>query len=123
MPRELQSDGENIIFKDYLNRNVTIVHEDYLNLMMSEERRSIRPALEDCLVDPTEVWWLIESVEGKDYTFYKYIKLYKNLAFIAYVLLDELMDFHLNNFYGFDENEFDEADKERCGQLILSKLL
>lgn len=59
MPRELQSDGENIIFKDYLNRNVTIVHEDYLNLMMSEERRSIRPALEDCLADPTEVWWLI----------------------------------------------------------------
>ena len=91
--------------------------------MASVQRRSIRQALEDCLADPTEVWWTIENIEGKDYTFYKYIKLYKNLAFIAYVLLDELLNFHLNNFYGFDENEFDEADKERCGQLVLSKLL
>ena len=123
MPRELQSDGENIIFKDYLNRNVTIKHEDYLDLMASIQRQSIRPALEDCLADPTEVWWTIENIEGKDYTFYKYIKLYKNLAFIAYVLLDEFLNFRLNNFSGFDENESEEADKERCGQLVLSKLL
>lgn len=121
MPRELQSDGENIIFKDYLNRNVSIAHEDYLDLMRSEERRLIRPALEDCLADPSEVWWTIENVEGKDYTFYKYFKFYSNLAFVAYVLLDESLNFHLNNFYGFDENESDEADKERCGQLILAK--
>lgn len=123
MPIEVQSDGENLIFKDYLNREVTIKQEDYLNLMMSKKRRFVRPALEDCLADPTEVWWLIENVEGKDYTYYKYIKFYKNLAFVAYVLLDEIMNFHLNNFYGFEENESDEADKERSGQLILSKLL
>lgn len=123
MPIEVQSDGENLIFKDCLNREVTISQKDYLNLMMSEKRRFIRPALEDCLAEPMEVWWLIENIEGKDYTFYKYIKLYKNLAYVSYVLLDESMNFHLNNFYGFDEAEFDEADKERNGQLILSKLL
>jgi len=123
MQREIQSDGQNLIFEDYLNRKVTIEHEDYLDLMRSEKRRSIRPVLEDCLADPTEVWWQIENIEGKDYTFYKYIKLYKNIVFVAYVLLDELMNFHLNNFYGYEENEFDEADKERSGQLILSKQL
>lgn len=122
MPRELQSDGENIIFKDYLNRNVTIEHGDYLNLMKSEERRFVRPALEDCLAEPTEIWWVLDKVDNKDYSCYKYIKIYKNLVFIAYVILDKSMNFQLNNFYGFEENEFDEADKERCGQLILSKL-
>jgi len=121
MPREIQSDGQNLIFEDYLKRKVTIEHEDYLDLLRSEKRRLVRPALEDCLADPTEVWWQIENIEGKDYTFYKYIKLYKNMVFVAYILLDELMNFHLNNFYGFEENEFDEADKERSGQLILSK--
>ena len=122
MPREILSDGKNLIFKDYLSRNVIIKHEDYLDLMRSEERRLIRPALEECLADPTEVWWQIENIEGKDYTCYKYFKLYKNLVFVAYVLLDELMNFHLDNFYGYEENEFDEAEKERSGQLILSKL-
>jgi|GEM_PF-2032056 len=122
MPVYVQSDGENLIFTDYLKRKVTIQHEDYLGLMRSEKRRSIRPALEDCLADPSEVWCLIENIEGKDYTCYKYFKVYRNLVFLAYVLLDETMNFHLNNFYGFGENEFDEADKERRGQLILSKL-
>lgn len=74
---ELQSDGENIIFKDYLNRNVSIAHEDFLDLMRSEERRLIRPALEDCLADPSEVWWSVENVEGEDNTYYKYFKNYK----------------------------------------------
>lgn len=122
MPREIESDGVNLIFKDYQNRKVTIKHEDYLDLMTSKERRLIRPALEDCLADPTEIWWSIENIGNKGYTYYKYFKIYKDLVFIAYVLLDESMNFHLNNFFGFEENEFDEAEKERCGQLILSKL-
>jgi hypothetical protein len=121
MPREIQSDGKNLIFKDYLNRSVSIAHDDYLDLMRSEERRLIRPALEECLADPTEVWWSIETVEGKDYSYYKYFKFYKNLVFLAYVLIDESLHFHLNNFYGFNENEDEKADRERCGQLILSK--
>jgi hypothetical protein len=57
---------------------------------------------------------------SKNYSFYKYIKVYRDLVFIAYVLFDESLNFHLNNFYGFGDNEFEEADKERCGQLILS---
>lgn len=43
MPIEVMSDGENLIFKDYLNRKEIIQHGDYLDLMRSEERRSIRP--------------------------------------------------------------------------------
>jgi len=123
MPREIESDGVNLIFKDFQNRKVTIKHEDYLDLMTIEERRLIRPTLEDSLADPTEIWCSIESFENKGYTYYKYFKIYKDLVFIAYVLLDESMNFHLNNFFGFEKNEFDEAEKERCGQLILSKLL
>ena len=86
MPREIESDGVNLIFKDYQNREVTIKHEDYLGLMESEERRLIRPALEDFLADPTEVWWSVENIENKDYTYYKYFKIYKDLVFIAYVV-------------------------------------
>jgi hypothetical protein len=121
MPIVAHSDGENLIFKDYQNRKVIIKHEDYINLMMNEDRRAVRPALEDCLAEPNEVWWLVENIEGEDYSFYKYIKYYKNLVFIAYVLFDEYLNFHLNNFYGFGEDETDEAEKERCGQLILSR--
>jgi hypothetical protein len=121
MTIEVQSDGEHLIFEDYLNRKVTINHEDYLNLMMFEKRRAYRPALEDCLKDPTEVWWSIEHVDGVDYTLYKYIKVYKNLVFIAYVVVEDMTIFKLNNFFGFDDNEIAEADRERCGQLVLSK--
>ncbi len=122
MPIEVQSDGENLIFEDYQKRKVIIKHDDYLSLMRAEERRIIRPSLEECLADPTEVWWAIESIEGKDYSYYKYIKLYSDFIFMATALLDDSMNFHLNNFYGFEEDEFAEAEKERRGQLILSKL-
>jgi hypothetical protein len=118
----VQSDGKNLIFKDYQNRSITISHSDYFELIASKERQQIRPLLEDCLIDPTEVWWSVENIEGENYTFYKYIKLYSDLVFIAYVLLDESMGFHLNNFYAFNAEQFDEAEKERCGQLVLSKL-
>ena len=122
MPIEVKSDDENLIFEDYQKRKVIIKHSDYLSLMMSEERMAIRPVLEDCLMDPTEVWWKVEKIEGIDYSFYKYFKLFSNLVFIAVVMVDAGADFELNNFYSFNDNEFDEADKERNGQLILSKL-
>ena len=122
MPLEVKSDDENLIFEDYQKRKVIIKHSDYLSLMMSEERMAIRPVLEDCLMDPTEVWWKVEKIEGIDYSFYKYFKLFSNLVFIAVVMVDAGADFELNNFYSFNDNEFDEADKERNGQLILSKL-
>jgi hypothetical protein len=85
------SEDGNLVFKDYQNRKITIPHEDYLELMGSEERREIRSALEDCLRNPSEVWFSVENIEGKDYSYYKYIKLYSNLVFIAYVLLDEFL--------------------------------
>ena len=122
MPIEVQSDGANLIFKDYQHRKIVISHEDYLELIAVPERQQIRPVLEDCLLDPTEVWWSVENSDGINHTFFKYIKLYSNLVFIAYVLLDETMGLHLNNFYAFNDNQFDDAEKERCGQLILSKL-
>ena len=122
MPIEIQSDGENLIFFDYANRKVTIKETDFLQLMMSEERRSIRPILEDCLKNPTEVWWNIEDIEGKNYSYYKFFKVYSNLVFVALVLMDEALNFHLNNFYGFAENEFELAEKERKGRLIRSNL-
>ncbi len=122
MPIEVKSDDENLIFEDYQKRKVIIKHNDYLNLMMSEERKVIRPALEDCLSDPTEVWWKVERIEDIDYSYYKYLKLYSNLVFVAVVLINTEANFELNNFYGFNENEFEETDKERNGQLILSKL-
>jgi hypothetical protein len=122
MTIEVQSDGENLIFKDYQNRNITISHSDYFELISSKERQQIRPSLEDCLIDPTEVWWSVENFEGENYTFYKYIKLYRDFVFVAYVLLEEFMGFNLNNFYGFNAEQIDEAEKERSGQLVLSKL-
>ncbi len=122
MPRIIESDGEYLIFKDYQKRQVIIKHEDYLSLMMVEERQAIRPALEDCLADPTEVWWNVENINGKDYSYYKYIKLYSDFMFVATALLDDSMNFYLNNFYGFEKDEFVEAEKERRGQPILSRL-
>ncbi len=122
MPIEVQSDGEKLIFRDYLNRKVTILHEDYFDLMASPERRVIRPALEDCLSNPSEVWWTFETIEGKEYSYYKYLKVYRDLVFIAVVLMDDFLNFNLNNFYGYDENEVGLAENDRCGQLILSNL-
>lgn len=122
MPIIVESDGENLIFNDYLNRTIKIKQEDYLELIRDVERRNIRPALEECFSDPTEVWFNKENVEGKDYYYYKFIKLYSNLAFIAIILIDDLLRLTLNNFYGFDEDELNQVNEERKGQLILSKL-
>ena len=122
MPIENQIDGDNLIFHDYANRKVTINQNDYLQLMMSEERRSIRPILEDCLKNPTEVWWNIEEIDGENYSYYKFFKVFSDLVFVAVVLMDEAVNFSLNNFYGYAENEFDQADKERTGQLIRSMM-
>lgn len=122
MPIIVESDGENLIFNDYLNRTIKIKQEDYLELIRDEERWNIRPALEECFSDPTEVWFNKENVEGKDYYYYKFIKLYSNLAFIAIILIDDLLRLTLNNFYGFDEDELNQVNEERKGQLILSKL-
>ncbi|NHB70381.1 PBECR2 nuclease fold domain-containing protein [Perlabentimonas gracilis] len=116
------SEDGNLVFKDYQNRKITILHEEYLELMGSEERREIRSALEDCLTNPSEVWFSLENIDGKDYSYYKYIKLYSNLVFIAYVLLNEFLKMKLNNFYGFSMDDIEEAEKERCGQLIFSTL-
>ena len=122
MPIIVESDGENLIFNDYLNRTIKIKQEDYLELIRDEERWNIRPALEECFSDPTEVWFNVENVEGEDYCYYKFIKLYSNLAFIAIILIDDLVRLTLNNFYGFDEDELNQVNEERKGQLILSKL-
>lgn len=123
MPIEVLSDGENLIFEDYQKRKVTIKHEDYLYIMQDEERQVYRPALEDCLKDPTEVWWTVEHFEGVDFTVYKYIKVYSNLVFIAWVTVENLTKFELNNFYGFEEEKLDEAEMERSGSLIFSNLI
>lgn len=88
--------------------------------MSLEEKRAVRPALEDCLKDPTEVWWNKEEIEAVDYYYYKYIKLFSNLVFVAFVVIDDASNFELNNFYGYHENEFNLAEQERKGQLILS---
>ena len=48
MPIIVESDGENLIFNDYLNRTIKIKQEDYLELIRDEERWNIRPALEEC---------------------------------------------------------------------------
>jgi len=123
MPIEIQFDGENLIFLDYADRKVTIKENDYLQLMMSEERRAIRPILETCLKDPTEVWWNIEEIEGEQYSYYKYFKAYSNLIFVALVLMDDSVNFELNNFYGYKEGEFDLAEEERKGRLIRSNIM
>lgn len=120
MAIEVKTDGENLIFEDYGKRKVTIKQDDYLELMSLEEKRAVRPALEDCLKDPTEVWWNKEEIEAVDYYYYKYIKLFSNLVFVAFVVIDDASNFELNNFYGYHENEFNLAEQERKGQLILS---
>ena len=121
MTIEVKSDGENLIFEDYQKRKITIPHEDYIELISSKERQAIRPALEDGLTNPDEVWWMVETIEGVNVSYYKYIKFYRDAAFIAYVEIDENLNFHLNNFYAFADENYEEVDKERCGQLILSK--
>jgi len=121
--KEVQSQDGNLIFMDYQNRKVIISHEDYLNLIVVTKRQEIRPVLEECLAKPSEIWLSKENVDGKEYYFYKYIKVYSNLVFIAYILLDEAMNLLLNNFYGYEEDEFEEAEKERSGQLIHSDYL
>ncbi|HET8828631.1 MAG TPA: PBECR2 nuclease fold domain-containing protein [Pelobium sp.] len=107
-----------LVLKDYLNREVTIAEEDYLNLIAASGRRGVVHCLDECLLEPTEVWWMVEDINGVSYSYYKYFKIYRDLVFIAYVLHNKTMDFELNNFYGFDENNFHEAEKERRGQLI-----
>ena len=119
--RVLQCENGKLIFTDYLQRKITITEEDYLKLIANRERREVRPALEECLTDPSEVWWNMETIEGTEYSYFKYFKFYSNVAFVAYVSLDEFMNMSLNNFYGFREDKFDEVDKERCGQLIRSE--
>ena len=109
-----------LVFKDYYDREVIILQEDYLKLMSDPERRRFRPVLDECLADPTEVWWDKETVDGNDYFYFKYFKFYKDGAFIAWVLLDESQKLHLNNFYGFGDEELDMISEERCGQLIRS---
>ena len=122
MPINVKQDGENLIFEDYAQRKVTIKKEDYLELISIKEKRTVRPALDDCLKNPTEVWWNVEETEVVDYYYYKYIKVFSNLVFVAVVVIDEASNFKLNNFYGFQENEFNLAEQERKGQLILSNL-
>ncbi len=119
-PREILSDGENLIFEDYGKRKVMINENDYMELMMSTEKRAIRPALEECLKNPSEVWWNIEEVDGEKYSYYKYFKFYSNLIFIALVLIDDNWNFELNNFYGYEKDDFSLAEKERIGQPIRS---
>jgi len=117
---EVESRDGHLVFKDYGNREVTIAQEDYLNLIASPERQAIRPALEECLLNPTEVWWMVEDIEAQNYSYYKYLKVYKDLVFVAVVMHDSVMNFKLNNFYGYDEDNFSEAENERTGQLIKS---
>lgn len=116
----VQSQDGNLVFKDYQNRNVIISQEDYLALILDAERQKFRSVLEDCLMKPSEVWFSKDEIDGESHFFYKYIKVYSNLVFIAYILFDEFLNLHLNNFYGYGENEFEEAEKERVGQLIHS---
>lgn len=122
MTIEVKSDGENLIFEDYKDREVTIKIEDYYNLIFADERKAIRPILEDCLKNPSEVWWNVEKIEGKEYSYRKYIKVFSNLVFVAVVLMDEQLNLELNNFYAYKEDQFDLAEEERVGQLILSNL-
>lgn len=115
---EIESRNGRLIFKDYNNREVSIAEEDYLSLMADPDRRAIRPALEECLLNPTEVWWMVEDIEGETYSYYKYIKIYRNLVFVAYVLHELGMDFTLNHFLAYDDENIAGAEEERKGKLI-----
>lgn len=119
---ELHYQDGKLFFKDYANRDVSIVEDDYLDLISSPERQEIRPCLEECLLEPSEVWWVYETIDNVEYSYYKYIKLYSDLVFVAYVINNDLLNFTLNNFYAYNEHSFSEAEKERTGQLIKSNL-
>jgi len=115
---EIESRDGHLIFKDYLGREIIIAEEDYLALIANPKAQEIRPNLEDCLKTPTEVWWMVEDIDGKSYSYYKYLKIYRDLVFVAYVLHDATMNFSLNNFYAYDEQNFAGAENERRGQLV-----
>lgn len=119
--RELQYEDGKLIFSDYLQRKITIAEEDYLELIADNERREFRHALEECLLEPSEVWWDMETIEGVEYSYFKYFKFYRNVVFVVYVMFDDGINMTLNNFYGFREDEFDKVDDERCGNLIHSE--
>lgn len=119
---EVESRDGNLIFKDYLNREISILQEDYLELLRSPERQMVRPALESCFLEPSEVWWVVEDIEGQSYSYYKYLKVYNNLVFVALVMHTDTMENVLNNFYGYGEDQFELAELERKGQLIKSNL-
>lgn len=121
-PRVMTSRNGKLIFKDYANREVSISEKDYLDLMSAPERQAIRANLEDCFQDPSEMWWEIAEVEGEKYTVYKYFKLYKEGLFVIYVILDELQNFSLNNFFWIGNDDLDQAEEFRHGMLIFSKL-
>ncbi len=121
-PREIKYRDGKLIFEDYAKREVCILEEDYLNLMAASERRLIRPNLEDCLKNPTEMWWEVMNVDGEDYTVYKYFKLFSDGVFIVFAILDEFQNFTLNNFFFFDLQELEKINEVRRGMLIFSKL-
>lgn len=108
-----------MIFKDYGNREISIAHADYLELIASPHRRAIRPALEEALLNPTEVYVLLEKIGDDICHSYRYLKFYKNLVFVAIVTVEKGFLFELNNFYGYNENEFDEVENERRGNRVV----
>ncbi len=118
MTIERYSDGENFIFKDYLERKIIINENNYLELSLSNNRKNFLPVLDDLFLQPTEVWFNMEEIEGESYFYLKYIKVFKDAVFIAFVIMEDEFNFTLNNFYIYDENEFDKADEERVGKLI-----
>lgn len=120
--RELKSGDGELIFEDYAKREVCIKEENYLKLMAVESKYAYRSCLEECLIDPTEVWWQVKAKDGQDLTIYKYIKVYRNGYFATFVLVDELLKFHLNNFFWFETSESETVDKLRSGMLVTSKL-
>ncbi len=119
MPRYIQYDGEYLKFKDYGDRIVKIKESDYLKLMSFPEVRVVRPALEECLMKPSEVWIGAQVVDGITYNYYRYIKLYSNLIFVALITIDESQNFLLNNMYGYLEGEFELAEEDRIGRRII----
>jgi hypothetical protein len=111
-----------LIFEDYAKRELSILEKNYLKLMTMPDKQEHRSCLEECLTDPTEVWWEVRKMDDIDVTFYKYIKLYSNGTFMALALVDEVANLFLNNFYWFDISESEKVEKLRRGILISSNL-
>ncbi|MEP1085774.1 MAG: PBECR2 nuclease fold domain-containing protein [Algoriphagus sp.] len=121
-PREIKYKDGKLIFEDYAKREVSIREENYLKLMAVEAKYAYRSCLEECLTDPTEVWWEVKAKDGQDLKIYKYIKVYGNGYFVIFALVDEFLNFHLNNFYWFETSESEIIDKLRFGIPVISKL-